>query len=287
MDARQHRGVRAVLVTEGAVNLAVVLAKTAVGIHTASAALLSEAVHSLTDLANNAVALWVVRIAHAPPDREHPYGHQKFETLAIFGLATLLAVLAIEIVLRALDRAPREIGSSAWGLAVMCGVLVTNLALATWQSHQARRLQSELLRADARHTFSDVLTTALVIVGWQLAAAGHVWLDSALALAVSGLIVYLAWGLFRRAIPELVDQMAEDPEELAAVARRVAGVRSTRRIRSRGSGAHASVDVVVGVDPSLSLRESHAIADEVERAIGHRLETRDITVHVEPEESAP
>ncbi len=285
MDARHHRGVRAVLVTEGLVNLAVVLAKAAVGIHTASAALLSEAVHSLTDLANNLVALWVIRVAQAPPDREHPYGHQKFEMLAVFGLATLLGVLAIEIVLHAIDRTPRVVGSSTWGLALMLGVLATNITLCIWQARQARRLGSELLRADARHTFSDVLTTAVVIVGWQLAAAGYAWLDSALALAVSVLIVYLAWGLFRRAIPVLVDEMAADPDALAAIATRVQGVHRARRIRSRGAGQHASVDVVVSVDPSLSTRDSHAIADEVERVLGEALATRDITVHVEPDDS--
>ena len=123
--------VRRVLLVEGSCNLLVLAAKAAVGFSTGSLAVLGDAIHSLADLTNNVVALVVVRVASAPPDREHPYGHQKFETLAVFGLAVLLAVLAFEIIVRAVEHADREVVQYGWGLAVMLGVLAVNLALST------------------------------------------------------------------------------------------------------------------------------------------------------------
>jgi cation diffusion facilitator family transporter len=157
-----------------------------------------------------------------------------------------------------------------------------NAAVSTWQGIWARRLDSDLLRADARHTFSDLLVTASVIAGWQSAARGYPWLDSATTLAVAGLILYLAYGLFRRAIPVLVDESAADPDEVRAVVEAIAGVRSTRRIRSRGRAREGRVEVVVTVDPALPTSASHRIADEVERVLAERFGARDVTVHVEP-----
>jgi len=215
--------VERVLIIEGIANLTVMLAKATVGFQTGSIAVIGDAIHSLADFANNVVAFIATRIASAPPDSEHPYGHRKFETLAVFGIATLLSVLAIEIILGALDREPREISTEPWSLATMLGVLVVNLAIATWENRWARRLASEILRADARHTISDVLTTVAVIAGWQLAANGYRWLDALASFIVAAMIFYLAYGLFQKAIPVLVERSIANPEALSNAASAVAG----------------------------------------------------------------
>jgi cation diffusion facilitator family transporter len=279
----RDRRVRRVLWIEGSANLAVLCAKAVVGVATGSTAVIGDAIHSFADLSNNAMAMVAVRVAAAPPDREHPYGHRKFETLAVFALAVLLSVLAIEVALRSIERSDRSVARHGWSLAVMLSVLAVNTSLSLWQRRCARRLDSEILRADANHTLSDVFVTIGVIAGWQFAAAGHGWLDTATTLAVSGLILYLAWGLFRRAIPVLVDQTVTDPDAVRAVVDAVAGVRSTRRVRSRDAGSERKIDVVVGVDAALSTEESHRIADEIERALEHHFSARDVTVHVEPD----
>ena len=266
---------------EAGANAAVLVAKASVGWATGSIAVLGDTVHSLADLANNGLALLAVRVAASPPDREHPYGHAKFETLAVFALATLLAVLALELALGALRHGDREVVAPGWGLAVMGGVLAVNLGISFWETRWAHRLDSDILRADARHTFADALTTLVVIAGWQLAAAGYAWLDTAATLGVSALVLALAFGLFRRAIPILVDRSLAAPEEVSAVVDEVVGVHSTRRVRSQVSGG-GRIDVVVGVDARLSTAESHAIADEIERALAERFAAHDVTVHVEP-----
>ena len=102
------------LAVEAVANLAAAVAKLAVGTATGSAALLGDAIHSLTDLANNVVAWFVVRMASRPPDDGHPYGHRKFETVAVFSLAMILTVTAFELATRALGRDPPEIAQSGW-----------------------------------------------------------------------------------------------------------------------------------------------------------------------------
>lgn len=270
------------LIGEGLANLAVMLVKATVGFHTGSIAVIGDAIHSLADFANNVVAFIATRIASAPPDPEHPYGHRKFETLAVFVIATFLSVLAIEIVLGALDREPREVSTEGWGLALMLGVLVVNISIAIWENRWARRLDSDILRADARHTVSDVLTTVAVIAGWQLAANGYPWLDALASIVVASMILYLAYGLFQKAIPVLVERSIANPEALSSVASAVDGVEETRRIRSRQGGSGPTIDLTVSVDPNLSTAESHAIADEIERVISEKFSVNDVTVHIEP-----
>jgi cation diffusion facilitator family transporter len=279
----RDRLVRRVIFLEGAANIAVLLAKAVVGLQTGSLAVLGDAIHSLTDMANNVVALVIIHFASAPPDREHPYGHRKFETMAVFGLATMLTVLAFEIAIRALESGERTIAQHGWALLIMLVVLGINLSVSLWQGRLARRLDSDLLRADARHTLSDVLVTVMVIVGWQGAALGYLWLDTAFALVVAVVVLYLAYDLFRRVIPVLVDRIAAEPEVVAEVVHAVPGVHTVRRIRSRWIGSMPAVDVVVTVDAGLSTIAAHAIADAIETTLQKKLSIEDVTVHIEPD----
>ena len=267
---------------EGSVNFVVLVAKLVVGLSTGSLAIVGDAIHSLTDVVNNVVAWIVTRISSSPPDREHPYGHRKFETLAVFFLASLLVVLSFELAMHAINKNDTKIENSAWGLGVMLAVLIINITLATWQRQWARKLRSDILLADATHTFADVLTTVVVIVGWQLSAMGYVWLDRICALGVSFLVFYLAYSLFKRAFPILVDQFAIDPELLSNAILEVQGVRKVKRVRSRWIGNEKSIDLVILVDPELSTMDSHNIATNVESLIEEKYGVTDVSIHVEP-----
>lgn len=282
-DPRRDRLVLRVLLLEGSANVAVLVLKLVVGLSTGSLAVLGEALHSFTDAANNVVAFVVIRLAAAPADREHPYGHRKFETLAVFGLATLLTVFAVELALHAVRRGPAPVTRAPWELAMMLGVLAVNVAVAAWQRAWARRLGSDILFADAAHTFGDVLATAVVIAGWQLSAMGWVWLDRLCAVGVAGLMLYLAAQLFRRASPVLLDRVDTEPEILADAVRAVPGVLGVRRVRSRRLGTIHAVDLVLVVAPDLPTADAHAIADEVEALLERRFDVRDVSIHVEPD----
>jgi len=279
---QRDKDVRRVILIEGSVNLIVLFAKVTVGLTTGSLAIIGDAVHSLTDVVNNVVAWIATRLSTMPPDREHPYGHRKFETLAVFFLASLLVVLSFELASHAINKEDTEIVSSAWGLGTMLVILVINILVATWQRMWARRLQSDILLADASHTFADVFTTIVVIVGWQLSAMGYLWLDRICALAVSLLVFYLAYSLFRRALPILVDQYSLDPALLSNVVNNVAGVLKIIRVRSRWIGSDKSIDLVIAVNPELTTSDSHQIATAVELVLEKEFGIYDISIHVEP-----
>jgi len=281
-NPQRDKNVQRVIVIEGTINFLVLLAKLAVGLSTGSLAIVGDAIHSLTDVINNIVAWIVTKISSSPPDREHPYGHRKFETLAVFFLASLLVVLSFELAMQAINKDDTEIENSAWGLGVMLVVLIINIALATWQRKWARKLKSDILLADATHTFADVLTTIVIIVGWQISAMGYHWLDRICALGVSLLVFYLAYSLFRRAFPILVDQFALDPELLSNSIQEVQGVLKVNRVRSRWIGSEKSIDLVISVDPELSTADSHNIASNVESLIEEKYGVSDISIHVEP-----
>lgn len=281
-STKRDRQVQRIILVEGAANFIVLISKLIVGISTGSLAVLGDAVHSLTDVTNNIVAWAVIKLSSQPADREHPYGHRKFETLAVFGLATLLAVLALELALHAVRRDKPEVGENAWALGVMLGVLAVNVVIASWQRYWARRLRSDILLADANHTFADVLTTVVVIIGWQLSTKGYPWLDTVCALAVAVLVMYLAYGLFKRALPALVDQFAVEPETLARIVKGVTGVRKVNRVRSRWVGSHPAIDMIISVEPNLSTTEAHEIADIIEKLLEERFQARDISIHIEP-----
>lgn len=281
-DENRNGLILRVILLEGAANILVLCIKATVGLATGSMAVLADAVHSLTDVANNIIAWVVTRASHQPADREHPYGHQKFEVLAVFVLATLLAVVAIELAIRALTRDVAQPEITSWGLYLMLAVLIINVIVASWERIWARRLESKILEADASHTFADVLTTVVVIIGWQLSARGYPWLDTACALGVSAMILYLAFGLFKNVVPVLVDEMAIEPEALTAAISEVSGVIGVPRVRSRWIGPERAVDVIVTVAASLSTVQSHTIADDVEKLLEKKFDVTDISVHVEP-----
>jgi cation diffusion facilitator family transporter len=272
-----------VILIEGLANLLVLVAKTVVGLSTGSMAILADAIHSLSDLTNNIIAWIVIHYSSLPADREHPYGHRKLETLAVFILASILVVLAFELALNAVNKEYAKVVSSGIELIIMLCVLIINIVVTSWQRMWAKRLDSDILHADATHTFADVLITGTVIVGWQLSAMGYAWVDRLCALGVALLIFYLAYGLFRRAIPVLIDEYAIDPVELSELIKPLPGVKKVYKIRSRWVGKTRAVDLVVSVDSALSTEESHAIADSIESQIENHFGATDISIHVEPE----
>lgn len=282
-DESRDQAVQGVIVVEGLANLAVLILKVIVGFTTGSLAILADAVHSFSDLANNIVVWFVIKLSAEPPDREHPYGHRKFETVAVFALAVLLFVIAIEVVLRAVQRGAPTVEQSTPALATMLAVLAINIGISLWERRRARELNSDILHADASHTFSDALTTIVVIAGWQLSVFGLPWMDTMCAFGVAGLIAYLATGLLKKVLPVLVDEYAIEPRAISSNVMTVPGVKSVRQVRSRWLGSGVAVDMILTVDPDISATEAHDISDNVEELIGDCFQVDDISIHIEPD----
>ena len=277
--------VRRVLLGLLLANLVVVGAKLAVGLAAHSLAVLGDTLHSAVDALNNVLALVVVRVASKEPDEEHPYGHQKFETLGALVIVGFLSITCFELVRGAIGRlasnhpAPAP---STLQLAILVGTLGINTAVAWYEHRRGRELSSHLLIADASHTRSDVFITIGVLIGLLLARRGWWWADPAIAIVIAGLIVRVAYRILQGSIPELVDQRAVDTAAIRDAAQDVRGVKSAYGIRSRGSSNVRYAEVTIAVDGGANVQAAHAIADQVEERLKHDLALSEVTVHVEP-----
>ncbi|HXF95977.1 MAG TPA: cation diffusion facilitator family transporter [Gemmatimonadales bacterium] len=279
--------VRRVLIALLAANLAVVAAKLVIGLVSGSLAVLGDALHSTIDALNNVLALVVIGLASKAPDEDHPYGHGKFETLGALGIVGFMSITCFELIRDAVARLaqsrPPPLLSDVQ-LAVLLLTLAVNVVVAWYEHRRGVELESDLLLADAAHTRADVFITISVLGGLLLAREGLWWADPALALVITAFIVRIAYRIFQRTVPVLVDQRAIPDDTIRSVAESVRGVKSAYGIRSRGgSGAHLRyAEVTIGVDPEANVAAAHAIADEVERRLKDELHINQVTVHVEP-----
>lgn len=279
------RGVARVLWVILWLNLAVAVGKLVAGWRADSLAILGDGLHSLVDALSNVVGLVMLRLATAPPDEDHPFGHAKYETVAALVLAGLMLLTAFELGQAAVERLfrPQEVVVDALTVITMVVTLGVN-ALVSWlEAREGRRRGSEVLLADAAHTRADVFVTLAVLGGLGLQRLGVAGMDPLLALAVALFIVYTAWSVLRHALPVLTDATAIDPVDVARVVRGVAGVESVHDIRSRRTGHGSFVQMHLVVDAH-DVASAHRITDEVERRVSLELGASEVFVHVEPED---
>ena len=277
---------RAALVSVGAAALLVVL-KLSVGLATHSLGLVSEAVHSGTDLVAALLTFFAIRVAARPADIGHQFGHGKAEHLAALGEAAFLSLASLVISYRAVTRLT---GSStahvnaAWYAFVVVGLVICvdiSRTVVSWRV--SRRYDSPAMAANALHFGSDLAGTLAVLVGLVLARAGHPRADPIAALFVGALVLLAAARLIRRNTDVLMDRAPAEAEATArsAIDALVPAV-ELRRIRMRSAAGRQFADVVIGVPPSSVVGQGHAAADAVELAVGRALPGADVVVHVEP-----
>ena len=266
-------------------NLAVVTAKSFVGLRAGSLAILGSALDSSVDALNNVLALIVVRVAAKEPDEDHPYGHGKFETLGALAIVGFLSITCFELIRGAVNellQGAHPVGVTDSQLAVLVLTLGVNVVIAWYENRRGRELRSELLVADAAHTRADVLITIGVLAGVLFARQGWWWIDPVVAIAVALVIVLVAYRILVRTVPVLVDQRALPTGEIRQTAETVPGVKSAYGIRSRGPSDLRYAEVTIAVDPKADVAQAHAIADQVEERLKQNLQLHEVTVHVEP-----
>jgi cation diffusion facilitator family transporter len=266
-------------------NLAVAVVKIALGYGTGAVSILSDGFHSLTDSASNVVALVGVSVARRPPDRNHPYGHRKYETMASVGILVFLILVLVQVLTAAFDRllnggTPRVFPE---GIGVMAVTLVINVFVVRYEMREGRRLTSEVLKADAMHTRSDVLTSAAVLGALIGVWWGFPLLDPLAALLVAGFIGHAGWAIAKDASQILSDEIVIAEEDVQAVVRSVPEVLGCEKIRTRGSADHAFMDLHVWLDRLTPLQEAHATSHVVKDKLMARFpQLVDVVIHIEP-----
>ena len=286
---RTKSGAAALSVVSNSVLIALKIAAAAI---TGSIAILTEAIHSLIDLMASVVALTSVRKADEPADADHPYGHEKVESLAAAIEGMLILVGAGVIVFEATRRL--VIGAhveTVWvGIGVMAFSAAANLAVSAFIGHQARVHDSPALEGDAAHLRTDAWTSLGVLGGLLLVEVTEIdAFDSIVALVVAVAIVIAGLRIVTRSSRVLVDEALPAAEmdriEAAIAAARPPEVAGYHRLRARRAGSRRYVDMHVQFRSGTSLEEAHSLAHRMREAIEAELPASDVLIHVEPEAS--
>lgn len=289
-DSQRFKQVQRVFQRTLAANIAVSAAKLIVGVLTGSLAMIADGFHSAMDASSNLIGMVAASIAAQPPDAEHPYGHRRFETLATLAIGGLLLVAAWEILTTAIERLLHggAVEVTAISFAVMLGTLSVNIAVVLYESSQARRLRSDVLRADVAHTRVDIFVSLSVIISLIFTGLGIGWADTLVALLIVALIGRTAFGILRQTSQVLADRAALDPEAIQRVVASVPGVESVSRVRSRGPADAVHADVEVRVQPATTAERAFAIAGEIEARLKESLQgVTEVQVQVQPHYATP
>jgi cation diffusion facilitator family transporter len=278
--------VRRTLLVVLVLNLIVTVAKVIVGARTGTLTVLGAALESGLDVLNNIVGVMLVAVAGRAPDEEHPYGHDKFETLGALGIVVFLSISCFELMRQGIsalltNRQPRGVTHVVLGIVV--AALGVNAFVVWYERRRGRELGSAFLMADAAHTGSDILVTLLALASLMLVHVDRPWIDAVLAIAVALIIAWSGIEVLRQSIPVLVDERAIDAMRLRAVVMRVANIRDVRNVRSRSTpSGQLFAEVTIAVEGATPVEAAHHLADAVEAAIEREFGTSQVTVHVEP-----
>ena len=254
-----------------------------------SQALVVDGIHSFTDVASDLVVLGVMRVSRQAPDEDHPYGHQRIETMGTMVLGSILiavgAALAWDNTLRLLDGGTVNIPE--WPVLVAAFISV---ASKEWIYRYTRRvgvaIRSDLIIANAWHSRTDALSSVVVLFSTMGAMLGYLWLDVLAAVIISGIIIHIGWRFTWDSVKELVDTglSPEDTEALKHIASKTDGVRNVHELRSRRMGHNILLDVHLVVSPEISVSEGHQIGMQVVKAMRDSLDNiLDINFHIDAE----
>lgn len=286
----RYQDARKVTIVGAVVNVVLSVVKILAGWLGSSHALIADGIHSLSDLATDAVVLLAAKHGAQDADEEHPYGHGRIETLATVVLGVVLILVAIGIGYDAIRRLFDPESLPQPGMLALWAAIISVLAkevLYHYTVAVARKLRSNLLRANAWHHRSDAVSSIVVVAGVLGSMAGLTYLDGVASVAVAVMVAKIGWELGWHSVHELVDRGLEQ-EDIAAIREKIMavdGVRAMHDLRTRRMGGNAFVDVDVLVDPSLTVSEGHRISEEVLKRLHSEIDgVIDVTVHVDPED---
>ncbi len=282
MDDKERAALGSIAASAG-----LTLAKAVVGVLTGSLAILSEAGHSLLDLATTVLTYIAVRISGKPADAEHQYGHAKVESVTALIETAFLFLLAAAVVYEAVQRLLGghiyAVEASLAAFAIIAISVVVDFFRARTLGRVAKATSSQALEADALHFRTDMWSSVAVLIGLAGVALGYFWADAIAALAVAVFIGVAGWRLGRRTIDTLTDTApAGVSERIAAIARRVPGIVAVERVRARPAGAVLFVELGVSMSRTLPLDRVTAIKERLDCAIRAELPEAEVTVTTEP-----
>jgi cation diffusion facilitator family transporter len=281
------RAIRRVLWITLWLNLVATAAKLVVGYMTGSLSLIADGFDSVFDAASNVIGLVGVQLASRPADKDHPYGHRKAETMTALVIAALLFLTMWELVKSAIERllnpALIQAEVNLWSFGALLLSILVHVTVVWYELRAGRRLQSDVLVADALHTRADIFVSLSVMAGLIAVRLGYPLADPILALVVAVFIAKIGFDIVRESSPTLMDEVMMPVDEVEQITNSVPGVVSCHKVRSRGHESAVFADLHIQVDPATTTERAHSIAHEVQQRLReHRPDIRDVVIHVEP-----
>lgn len=289
-SSTRYQEARKITIIGSVVDSVLAFLKIVFGIIDNSQALVADGIHSLSDLATDIMVLLAMKHGSREADEEHPYGHGRIETIATVLLGLALIAVGAGIAQDAITRLfqPERLLNPGWfalGIAVLS--VISKEAIYRYTMRAAKKLNSELLKANAWHSRTDAISSIVVIVGIAGSMAGLEYLDAIAAVGVAFLVAKIGWDLSWKSVRELIDTGvdAEYANKIREAINDVTGVQALHMLRTRRMGGDVLVDVHVIVDPKVSVSEGHQIGEKVRALLtGNFAEITDVTVHVDPED---
>ena len=269
-------------------NSLIIVLKLIAGVVSGSISIISEAIHSTSDLLASVLTFFAVKKSSHPADKGHPFGHGRYEDVAGF-LEGILIVLASFFILfeagkRILSGSSLELDSTA-GIVVMGISAVMNLLVSRYLLAVAQKTDSVALRADANHLSTDVYSSLGILAGFILIKLTNITLlDPLIAIVVALIILKTGVVITKESLNNLVDGTLpdEDIKKIENVLDNCQNIHGYKNLRSRKSGQNRDIDITLLCEGDMSLKECHKICDSVEEKIKLSLQNTEITIHCEP-----
>jgi len=278
-----------VTAVNAATNTLLALFKIFIGYFGHSQALIADGIHSLSDLVTDALVLVAARMGDQVPDKEHPYGHRRIETIGAIIISIVLIGVAIGIAYDTIHHIIDKkhlIKPDIYVVIVAIVSIFANEGLFRYTLYQGNKINSDLLRTNAWHNRSDALVSIIVLVSVVGSMLGITYLDSIGAIIIALLILKIGIKLIWQGIKELIDTGVDDEtlHNITQAILHIPGVMAIHQLRTRSHGGSIFVDVHIQVNPNISVSEGHFISEQVHvHLIKNFKAIHDVTVHIDPE----
>lgn len=282
----EYKKVKNTLMAILIVNLLVAFLKIIIGNYIGSYSVSADGLHSLSDSASNIIGIIGVMISSKPCDKEHPYGHKKFEVLSSLFIGIMLLFIAGKIIIESILQinTSQSLNLTVESFIVLVITLVINVIVSRYEYKAGKKLNSYILISDSLHTKSDIFISIGVLITLVLIKSGApIIIDKIVSFAVASFILYAAFKIFKFTIDILVDRAMIEEKELKEAVSDFEEIKEIHNIRSRGSESDIYVDMHIMVEPNMTVEASHKLEHNIERQIQDKINQNiQVIIHMEP-----
>lgn len=287
-QAARFGKIKNVLIVILALNWAVAAAKIAFGVLANFTSMTADGLHSLSDGASNIIGLIGITLAVRPADKDHPYGHKKYETLFSLAIAGLLLFVSYALIAKAIERFHHPVSPelNIISFLVMIITMAVNIFVMRYEYRTGKNLKSDILLSDSMHTKADLFTSLSVIAAIIVIKMGYPILDPIVTFIIAVFIAIAAFSIMRQSSSVLCDAIMLDEKKIEDIVLSINGVRACHKIRTRGREDNIYVDLHVLVNPDMHVDKAHKICYEIEGTLKSALPgVTDVVVHIEPKDN--